>query len=85
MSSTAGSGAGAIVTLLVGVAAGSALGYLASRYLLSSTPTTVKHVFLGKFKDGTTEEDLKKLIAGYTALPKTIKSMKAFEWCVSMI
>jgi len=83
-SSTSGSGSKSLIPLLVGLAAGSALGYLTAWYLKPRvTPSTVKHVFLGKFKDGTTEEEVQKLIEGYSALPKSIKSMKAFEWYVT--
>jgi hypothetical protein len=40
----------------------------------------LKHVVLFKFKDGTPQEKIDELIAGYKALPAKIEVMQHFEW-----
>jgi len=41
---------------------------------------TLRHVVLFKFKDGTTEADIKKIVDAFGELPKKIHTIKAFEW-----
>lgn len=40
----------------------------------------LKHVVLFKFKEGTSEQQLAEIIAGYKALPGKIDVMQHFEW-----
>jgi len=41
---------------------------------------TLRHVVMFKFKDGTTEADIKKIVDAFGELPKKIHTIKAFEW-----
>jgi hypothetical protein len=40
----------------------------------------LRHVVLFKFKDGTTDEQLKKVTDAFAALPKKIDAIEDFEW-----
>lgn len=40
----------------------------------------LRHVVSFKFKEGTTDADIKKVEAAFRALPKQIKEIKDFEW-----
>jgi hypothetical protein len=40
----------------------------------------LRHVVLFKFKDGTTEEDIQKVVDAFTALPSKIDVIKSIEW-----
>ncbi|CAK7326077.1 unnamed protein product [Dovyalis caffra] len=40
----------------------------------------VKHVFLAKFKEGISSDEIDKLIKGYANLVNLIEPMKAFQW-----
>lgn len=40
----------------------------------------LRHVVLFKFKDGTSEADIKKVEDAFRALPSKIKEIKGFEW-----
>jgi hypothetical protein len=40
----------------------------------------LRHVVLFKFKDGTTEAEIKKVEEAFRALPSKIKEIKGFEW-----
>lgn len=40
----------------------------------------VKHILLGKFKDGLSEEQVEEYIKGYASLVNLVPSMKAFRW-----
>ncbi|MBD0293967.1 MAG: Dabb family protein [Flavisolibacter sp.] len=40
----------------------------------------LRHVVLFKFKEGTTEADIKKVEDAFRALPTKIKEIQAFEW-----
>lgn len=40
----------------------------------------LRHVVLFKFKDGTSDADIKKVEAAFRALPGQIKEIKGFEW-----
>ena len=47
------------------------------------TPATgklLRHVVMFKFKDGTSEADIKKVEDAFRALPSKIKEIKGFEW-----
>jgi len=56
--------------------------------ITSSTMSTVysqeskmlRHVVLFKFKDGTSQADIKKVEDAFRALPSKIKEIKGFEW-----
>ena len=47
-----------------------------------TTPTgkVLRHVVMFKFKDGTSEADIKKVEDAFRALPSKIKEIKGFEW-----
>ena len=47
---------------------------------MADTTGPVKHVVLFMFKDGTSQEKIDELIAGYQALSAKIDAMKHFEW-----
>lgn len=40
----------------------------------------LRHVVMFKFKDGTSDEDIKKIEEAFKALPSKIKEIYAFEW-----
>ena len=40
----------------------------------------LRHVVLFKFKEGTSEADIQKVEAAFTALPNKIKEIKGYEW-----
>ncbi|KAL2530684.1 putative protein Pop3 [Forsythia ovata] len=40
----------------------------------------VKHILLGKFKDGISEEQIQEYIKGYANLVNLVPTMKAFRW-----
>lgn len=40
----------------------------------------LRHVVLFKFKDGTSDEDIKKVEEAFKALPSQIKEIHGFEW-----
>ncbi len=42
--------------------------------------TTLRHVVLFKFKDGTTPVDIKTIVDAFGQLPKKITTIKDFEW-----
>lgn len=44
------------------------------------TEKQLRHVVLFKFKDGTSEADVKKVEDAFRALPSKIKEIKGFEW-----
>lgn len=44
------------------------------------TEKLLRHVVLFKFKEGTTEADIKKVQDAFLALPSKIKEIKGFEW-----
>eukprot|EP00897_Mesotaenium_endlicherianum_P005962 jgi/Mesen1/5394/ME000268S04591 len=75
-------------TVTTGVAVGMALAGVLTGYLISRSSvmkpkikkTTVKHVFLAKFKDDMPEKEIQEAIAGYRDLIHQIKEMKGFEW-----
>eukprot|EP00897_Mesotaenium_endlicherianum_P002176 jgi/Mesen1/1987/ME000147S01082 len=74
-------------TVSTGMAAGVALASVFTGYLLTRSflkprlkKTAVKHIFLAKFKDSLTEEEIQEVIAGYRDLVYQIKEMKGFEW-----
>ena len=41
---------------------------------------SLRHVVLFKFKDGTAEADIKKVVDAFTALPSKIDVIKSIEW-----
>jgi hypothetical protein len=41
---------------------------------------SLRHVVLFKFKDGTTEDDIQKVVDAFTALPSKIDVIKSIEW-----
>lgn len=43
----------------------------------------LRHVVLFKYKDGTTDSDIKKIEAAFRALPSKIKEIKGMEWGVN--
>jgi hypothetical protein len=43
-------------------------------------PKQLRHVVLFKFKDSSTEADVKKVEAAFRGLPSKIKEIKDFEW-----
>jgi len=43
----------------------------------------LRHVVLFKFKEGTSEKDIKKVEDAFKALPKKIKEIKDFEWGIN--
>ncbi|CAI5972306.1 unnamed protein product [Closterium sp. NIES-65] len=73
-----------LATIITAAAAlaGTGLGLLLSRTLLKPRigKSTVKHVFLAKFKADQTPEQIQELIEGYKGLTKKIPAMKGFEW-----
>jgi len=40
----------------------------------------LRHVVLFKFKEGTTDADIKKVEAAFSALPSKIPAIKGYEW-----
>lgn len=46
----------------------------------SSNHKMLRHVVLFKFKDGTTDAEVKKVENAFRALPSQIKQIKGFEW-----
>lgn len=46
----------------------------------SKAEKQLRHVVLFKFKDGTSETDIKKVEEAFRALPSKIKEIKGFEW-----
>lgn len=45
-----------------------------------TTNKLLRHVVLFSFKAGTTPEQIKEVTDAFAALPKKIKTIKAFEW-----
>lgn len=43
----------------------------------------LRHVVLFKFKDGTTDAEVKKVEDAFRALPSQIKEIKGFEWGIN--
>lgn len=43
-------------------------------------PAPVRHVVLFKFKDGTSKEQVEKIVAGFKELPKKISGIQEFEF-----
>lgn len=43
-------------------------------------PMQLRHVVFFKFKEGTTEADIKTIVDGFKDLTKKIATIKAFEW-----
>ena len=43
----------------------------------------LRHVVLFKFKEGTSEEDIKKIEDAFAALPGKIPEIKAYEWGIN--
>lgn len=41
---------------------------------------TLRHVVLFKFKDGTSQADIQKIVDAFGKLPKKIPTIKDFEW-----
>lgn len=46
----------------------------------TQTEKQLRHVVMFKFKDGTSEADIKKVEDAFRALPSKIKEIKGFEW-----
>ncbi|CAH9080385.1 unnamed protein product [Cuscuta europaea] len=46
----------------------------------ASSRGEVKHILLGKFKDGISQEQIDHLIKGYADLVDLIQPMKSFTW-----
>lgn len=49
----------------------------------STEEKQLRHVVLFKFKDGTLEEDIKKVEQAFAALPGKIPQIKAYEWGIN--
>jgi hypothetical protein len=45
-----------------------------------SMEKSLRHVVLFKFKDGTSEADIQKVVDAFTALPSKIDVIKSIEW-----
>jgi hypothetical protein len=65
----------AAVACTVGVASAKEAAAKKNRHL-----GQVRHVVLFKFKDGTTDEEIKKVEDAFRALPKKIPQILEFEW-----
>jgi len=46
----------------------------------TTTTKQLRHVVLFKFKEGTTETDIQKVEAAFSALPSKIPAIKGYEW-----
>ncbi len=56
------------------------MGVYSSQAQTANMQTTLRHVVLFKFKDGTTPADIKQIVDAFGMLPKKITTIKDFEW-----
>ncbi len=71
----------AVVLTLVGVCASlAAVGAAVRQRLENPALGMIRHVVLFKFKDGTSEADVKKITDAFAQLPEKIAEIADFEW-----
>lgn len=51
-----------------------------SSFAQTSNMKVLRHVVMFKFKDGTSDADIKKIVDAFAELPKKIPTIKAYEW-----
>ena len=52
-------------------------------FSMNKPPKLLRHVVMFKFKDGTTDEDIKKVEQAFGELPKKIKTIKSYEFGIN--
>jgi hypothetical protein len=59
------------------------IGLVMAQAQTANAQKMLRHVVLFKFKEGTSQADIDKIVAGFKELPKKIHTIKGFEWGVN--